>query len=266
MKLRIRLACLASVASLVLVGAPRPAFALFHLMQIDQVIGGVAGDTTAQAVQLRMRSASQTFLSGSAQLVAHDATGTNQTILSSFPMPNPALGTACLAILITTPSFNAKTTPTAVQNFTMIPIPASYLPAGSLTFEAIGNATPLWRVSWGGAGYTGPQTVQTVAAGFNDDDGTTGPAVAGALPSGNAKALAFNAGCGTSVVSTTNVAQYAQTAGAAVFTNNASATFTVTPPVVVPGLPGPTHWLLPALLGLGVLAFALYRRARTSES
>ena len=32
--------------------------ATFHFMQIEQVIGGVNGDTSAQAVQLRMASAS----------------------------------------------------------------------------------------------------------------------------------------------------------------------------------------------------------------
>ena len=36
------------------------AHATFHLMQIEQVIGGVNGDTSAQAIQLRMRFAGQT--------------------------------------------------------------------------------------------------------------------------------------------------------------------------------------------------------------
>ena len=35
----------------------------FDLMQIEQVIGGVAGDTTAQAIQLRMRADFQCFVS-----------------------------------------------------------------------------------------------------------------------------------------------------------------------------------------------------------
>lgn len=33
--------------------------ATFHLMQIEQVVGGVCGDTTSQAIQLRMRDAGQ---------------------------------------------------------------------------------------------------------------------------------------------------------------------------------------------------------------
>ena len=40
-------------------GAATPAVATFHLMQIEQVIGGVNGDTSAQAIQLRMRASTQ---------------------------------------------------------------------------------------------------------------------------------------------------------------------------------------------------------------
>ena len=52
----------------------QPAFASFHLMQIEQVIGGVNGDTTRQAIQLRMRQANQNLV-GQATVVAWDATG-----------------------------------------------------------------------------------------------------------------------------------------------------------------------------------------------
>ena len=41
---------------------PLPAFASFHLMQIEQVIGGVHGDTSAQAIQLRIRFPGDTAL------------------------------------------------------------------------------------------------------------------------------------------------------------------------------------------------------------
>ena len=61
-----------------------PAQATFHFMQIEQVIGGVNGDTTAQAVQLRMRFAGQTKVGGS-QLVAYDAAGNNPITLLTFP-------------------------------------------------------------------------------------------------------------------------------------------------------------------------------------
>jgi hypothetical protein len=39
----------------VLALAAAPAHATFHLMQVEQVIGGVGGYTSAQAIQLRMR-------------------------------------------------------------------------------------------------------------------------------------------------------------------------------------------------------------------
>ena len=42
----------------------QPAFATFHLMQIEQVIGGVNGDTSRQAIQLRMRQAAARICSG----------------------------------------------------------------------------------------------------------------------------------------------------------------------------------------------------------
>ncbi len=44
--------------------AAQPALASFHFMQIEQVIGGVNGDTSAQAIQLRMRSSFQQFVAG----------------------------------------------------------------------------------------------------------------------------------------------------------------------------------------------------------
>ena len=246
----------AVLASLVLSAAPIPAHAAFHLMQIDQVIGGVAGDTTAQAVQLRMRNAGQNFLNGSAQLIVRDATGANPVTLSTFPVPNPTGGT-CLAILLATPSFAAKTSPTAVANYTMTAIPSSYLAGGSLTFETLGGATTLWRLSWGT--YSGSATVATVASGYNDDDGTAAPNAGGSLPSSGTAALHFTPGCPTA--STTNASQYASVAPA-VFTNNGGASFTVQAPPAVPGLPGRSHWLLPTLLGAGVLGFAVLRRTR----
>ena len=36
----------------------------FHLMQIEQVIGGVGGNTNLQAIQLRMRAPGQQFVDG----------------------------------------------------------------------------------------------------------------------------------------------------------------------------------------------------------
>ena len=44
-------------------GFQSTANASFHLMQIEQVIGGVNGDRTIQGVQLRMRSIGQNLVS-----------------------------------------------------------------------------------------------------------------------------------------------------------------------------------------------------------
>src|SRR6266487_3418339 len=68
------------------------------------------------------------------------------------------------------------------------PIPASYLAAGSLTWEQDPpTSTILWRVSWGGAGYTGSGT----GAITNDADGSFNPPFAGPLPSTSSQALLF---------------------------------------------------------------------------
>ncbi|MGZ4986195.1 MAG: hypothetical protein ACXV8A_08905, partial [Chthoniobacterales bacterium] len=58
--------------------------ASFHLMQIEQVIGGVNGDTSAQAIQLRMRFASENLISG-AELIVVDSAGNNPVSLITFP-------------------------------------------------------------------------------------------------------------------------------------------------------------------------------------
>ena len=53
-------------------------------MQISQVIGGVNGDTSAQAIELRMRSPGQNILSLAPKLVVVDATGSNPITLITF--------------------------------------------------------------------------------------------------------------------------------------------------------------------------------------
>src|SRR6188472_565247 len=132
-----------------------PLHASFHLMQIEQVIGGVNGDTTAQAVQLRTRAFGENHVAG-AQLVVVDAAGNNPIVLITFPagVNGAAAGSR---ILIATSSFsNYESTPIPAD-FTMTnPIPASYLAAGRLRYEKAGLV--YWSVSWGGASYTGPNT------------------------------------------------------------------------------------------------------------
>jgi hypothetical protein len=135
----------------------------------------------------------------------------------------------------------------------MTAIPPAYLAACSLTFEdTIG--TIYWRVSWGGASYTGPHTVNVT----NDPDGLTTPAFAGPLPSATTQALQFTPACGTA--STNSAAQYALTAGAAVFTNNDPASYTVTSPAGVPALPEAARLILFIALGIVGASIAIARR------
>lgn len=200
----------------------RAALATFHLMQIEQVIAGVNGDLSAQAIQLRMRSLGQNLLSTGPSLVVHDAAGNNPITLIVFNS-NVTNGTQGDRVLIVSPNFQNVVGPAANPDFVMTnTIPASYLPAGTLTFELAG--TVYWRVSWGGAAYTGPGTVNIA----NDANGDANPAFAGPLPSTSLKALKFKFAAGAASVTSAN--DYQVTSGAAVFTNNARQSFTLCVP------------------------------------
>jgi hypothetical protein len=162
----------------------RSAGASFHRMQIEQVMGGVNGDVTAQAIQLRSRGPFENQFSF-ARIQAWDANGENPVVLLDMTtdLPNGEVGAHCL---ITTAAFNSHTTPTCVPDFTMDPIPGEYLAAGSITFEDdIG--TVYWRLSWGGAAYTGSCTGEFT----NDADGNFCPAWPDQLQSFTKLALQF---------------------------------------------------------------------------
>src|SRR5262245_8443043 len=151
--------------------------ATFHLVQIEQVIASVDGDTSAQAVQLRMRANAQNLVN-QGKLVVYDAAGLNPVVIIDVAnsVPNGALGSH---VLITSASFPAHTAPPAVPDFFMTNIiPATYFAAGSLTWEK-DDGTIYWRLSWGGAAYTGP----TNGSNLNDNDGNFGPPFPTALPS-----------------------------------------------------------------------------------
>ena len=62
-------------------------------MQIEQAIGGVGGDTSAQAIELRLRFPGETFLAA-ARLRAWDAEGANPVTLVDFTsgVPNGGVG------------------------------------------------------------------------------------------------------------------------------------------------------------------------------
>jgi len=205
------LAALAFGAALV----AQPAFASFHLMQIEQVIGGVNGDTTRQAIMLRMRFAGQNLVQ-QARIQAWDAAGGTPVLIVDMgtPVPNSTLGSR---VLIATSNFLPGLTPDFVMTN---PIPAAYLAAGKLTFEA-DSGSVVWSLAWGGGSYTGTNTGTL----DNDADGNFNPPFAGALPSSNTQALRFTGAAGDP--STNNAANYALSVGAAVFTNNSGSNGTV---------------------------------------
>ena len=207
-----------SALTLGAIALAEPAFATFHLMQIEQVIGGVNGDTSRQAIQLRMRVAGQNFVAP-AQLVAWDAAGANPIVVLNIP-GNVGVGTLGARVLIATSNFLPGLTP----DFVMAnPIPPSYLAAGKLTFETDGvpGTGVWWALAWGGAAYTGTN----IGLPDNDPDTNFNPPFAGPLPSSNTQAVRFTGAAGA--LSSNNAADYALTPGAAVFTNNAGGNGTV---------------------------------------
>jgi hypothetical protein len=188
-------------------------------LQIEQVIGGIEGVPTAQAIQLRMRHNNQGGVSAM-RIRAWDATGSNPIVVVDFTtnVPNGTLGNR---VLVATSNFTQVTNPAVVRDFTITNvIPPSYLPAGSLTYESDAGVVA-WRLSWGGAAYTGPHNGSVV----NDPDGNFGPAWPGPLPSSSLQSLRY---LGNTVDgSTSNAADYALSQGAAVLTNNGGGSTTV---------------------------------------
>ena len=222
----LRTSSLALAVSIVSILAPR-ADAAFHVMQIEEVIGGVNGNTSAQAIQLRLRGGGQNQVQN-ASLWAADATGSNRVLvlnIASF-VPNSAAGAR---VLLSTAAFNTGMGGTYAPDFTLAtPIPSSYLSAGRLTFEDDAGtvATPgtiYWSLAWGGAGYTGSHIGDTT----NDADGNFGPAFGSALPTSSRQGVLFT---GTAAAaSTTNAADYAFSAIPATVTRNDGTAFTVVP-------------------------------------
>ncbi len=200
-----------------------PAHASFHFMHVEQVVGGVNGNTSVQALQLRMRVNAQNQLQKT-RLWAWDAAGQNPILLVDFdhPVTQDAAGSRTL---VATAAFANYTSPAAKPDFTLAHlIPPAYLAAGCITFEKDDGTLIICRLTWGGSNYTGA----TNASLTNDIDGELGPPFPGPLPSADLQALLFQNGLD---LSTTNAEDYAVTAGPAVFTNNAGESFTVITPV-----------------------------------
>ena len=187
-----------------------PAYAGFELVQIEQVIAGVGGRIDRQAVQLRMRAGGQNIINA-ARIRAWDNTGSNPVLIVDF-MTNVANGAVGDHVLVVSSAFAAAY---GAGDFVMSnPIPPSYLAAGRLTFES-DLGVVYWSLSWGGSAYTGSNAGQPVT---NDSDGNFGPPFGSRLPTSTARALAFPGPA--SAMSTSNLADYAVTAGAATFTTN----------------------------------------------
>ncbi len=192
----------------------------FHLMQIEQVIGGVNGDTSKQAIQLRMRTSFQNLLSNG-RLKCWDSAGLNPILMIDFTT-NCTNFNGGDRVLATTSAFNSTTTPATVADFTIVnPIPPSYLTAGRLTFED-DFGTILWSLAWGGASYTG----SNMGSITNSPTGNFGTPVPGPCPTTGVQALLFQ-GAFTAAAGS-NHTDYALTPGAATFTSNLRNAYTLT--------------------------------------
>jgi hypothetical protein len=192
-------------------------------MHIEQVVGGVNGDTTLQAVQLVMRFNGQEQVQ-QARLRAWDAAGQNPILVADLDRAVP-MGTAGARVLIASPDFGRATDPPVVPDFLMTNlIPPPYLAAGNLTFENDEQTFVVWRLSWGGVSFTG----STRGAETNNDDGEFGPPFPGPLPSDDVRALLYHGAVGG--LSTSNADDFTLTEGTATFINNLGDVFTVTTP------------------------------------
>ena len=198
------------------------AFATFHLMQVEQVIGAIDGNTSAQAIQLRMRSLGQNLVSG-ARVRAWDAAGANPVLVLDIAA-NVTISTAGSRVLLATAAFTTAmqaVTPGFAPDFTIAnPIPASYLAAGRLTFES-DLGTIYWSLAWGGAAYTGSHT----GAITNDVDGNFGPAFGQGLPTSGRQGVLFSGAA--SALSTTNAANYALSASPATVVRNNGTSYVI---------------------------------------
>jgi hypothetical protein len=220
--MRLRNLMLVVAAGIGLAAGGGSASASFHLMQIQQVVGGVNGNTGVQVIQLRMRAAGQNLVSG-ARLRVFDANGLNPIIVCNMTT-NVANNAAGATVLIATSNLPSFTSPPLNPDFVITsPIPPLYLGAGSLTFES-DTGIVYWRLSWGG--YAGPCNGEL----FNDADGNFCPAFPGVCPSSTAQSLQFR--FAATAMSVNNANDYQLSPGSAVVTRNNGMAATLTGPVV----------------------------------
>jgi hypothetical protein len=193
--------------------APEPAQAQYYEhFQIYQAIGGVNGNTGIQAIELRETVPGQVDLR-SGRLVVADARGHHPVVLKDF-LTLVSNNDLDVSILVATANFSTITNPPLTPDFILTNlIPESYLAAGTLTYEE-DTSEVFWRLSWGGAKYTGTGAGEL----DNDNDGNFNPPYDGPLPSAGTDAL-YN--WYDALQSSTNQFDYAPTSGGAIFTNNA---------------------------------------------
>ncbi len=72
------------VGALLVLLTPVPGRALFHVVNIDEVMSGLGGDPTAQYVEIRMLAPTQNFASHS-RLTAFNCNGSSSTVLLEVP-------------------------------------------------------------------------------------------------------------------------------------------------------------------------------------
>ncbi|HMQ14774.1 MAG TPA: hypothetical protein PKC49_02265 [Phycisphaerae bacterium] len=210
---------IAALLGLLALAAP-DAHATFHWMHVEQIIVGVNGDSSAQAIQLRMRFDGQHLLNPG-RLVLRDATGANPILLVDFDRPVP-FGAAGDRVLVASTAMSSYTDPPLAPDFELTSlIPPSHFAAGSLTFETDDGTLVICRLSWGGASYTGP----TTGADFNDLDGEFGPPFPLPLSPAGRQALVFLAPFAD--VSVTNADDYAVTLDPIVLIDNFGQTYAV---------------------------------------
>lgn len=202
----------------ILLATASDARATFHFMQIEQVVAGVNGDYSAQAVQLRMRSAGQEQVQLT-RLVAWNANGENPIVLLDLDHPVTVSETGA-RILAVTAAFPAYTQPFAEPDFVLIhPIPPSYVTAGTLTFETDDGSFVVWRLAWGGGHYHGT----TRGGQTNDDDGDFGPPWDGPLPGEGLSSLQTS--LAADATGTGSAHDFRMAPPPAVFVNNAGQAF-----------------------------------------
>ncbi len=232
--------------------------AAFHLVEIEQMIGGLNGEASAQAIQLQLRNANNNVLAGT-RLVAYDAAGLNPIVLFDFTANGPSSVNQS-RILLTSANFNLAMSGilstdglTAFgSDYTLTNvIPNSYRAGGKVVFQNDAGTSRYWSIAFGS--YTGTNTGTT----DNDNDGDFGTPFALALPT-DARGLLYRTFADVPSGSnrhTINSTEFALTAGNATVIRADGKQWVVVPE------PGTVGMLVCGGLALSGLVWSRRRRA-----